>query len=85
MNISIRIERLVIDGPPIAYSQRSHLKDSIEAELVRLLTIGSLAPDLCTSGRLPRLTAGEIELQGDEEPQQLGKYIANALYRGIGQ
>jgi hypothetical protein len=85
MNITVHIERLILDGLPIAYSQRSRLKASVEVELARLLTHGALAPDLRTPGVLSRIMAGTIELQGDEEPQQLGKHIAHALYKGIGQ
>lgn len=85
MNVTVHIERLVLDGLSITYSQRSHLKASLEKELARLLTNGALASDLRSPGTFQCLTAGEIELRGNEEPQQLGKHIAHALYRGIGQ
>ena len=85
MNISIHIERLILDGLPLAPSDRSHLQSAIEEELARLLTNGALAVDLRTPGMLSRLTGGTLELTGDEEPRLLGKRIAQAIYGGIGE
>jgi len=84
MNISIHIERLILDGLSLAQRDRSRLQAAIEEELARLLANGSLAVDLCTPGMLPRLTGGTLELTGDEEPRLLGKRIAEAIYGGIG-
>jgi hypothetical protein len=85
MNISIHIERLILDGLPLAHRDRSRLQSAIEEELARLLTSGSLVVDLRTPGTLSRLTGGTLELTNNEEPRQLGKQIAQAVYRGIGQ
>jgi hypothetical protein len=84
MNISIHIERLILDGLPIPQRERSRLQAAIEEELARLLANGSLAFDLRTPGTLSRLNGGTLELTGDEEPSQLGKHIAGAIYGGIG-
>lgn len=84
MNISVHIERLILDGLPIAQRDRAPLQASIEAELERLLTEGTLSIDLRAPGTTPRLTGGAIELIGDEEPPLLGKHIAQAIYGGIG-
>ncbi len=83
-SVSIHIERLILDGLPIAQRDRPHLQAAIEEELARLLAEGALAVDLRTAGMLPRLTGGTLELTGDEEPRQLGKRIAQSIYRGIG-
>jgi hypothetical protein len=85
MNISIHIERLILDGLPIAHRDRSHVQASIEEELARLLTTGSLAVDLRTPGMLTRLTGGILELTHNEDPHLLGQQIAHAIYGGIGQ
>ena len=84
MNISIHIERLILDGLPMPQRERSRLQTAIEEELARLLADGSLAFDLCSPGVLPRLNGGVLELTGDEEPRQLGECIARAIYGGIG-
>jgi hypothetical protein len=85
MNISVHIERLILDGLPVPHRQRSRLQTAIEEELARLLINGTLAIDLQTHGLLSSLSGGIIELTGNEEPRLLGKQIAQAVYRGIGQ
>jgi hypothetical protein len=84
MNISIHIERLILDGLPIAQRDRALVQTAVEEELVRLLVGGSLVVDLRTPGMLSRLTGSTLELTGDEEPRLLGKRIAQAIYGGIG-
>jgi hypothetical protein len=84
MNISVSIERLILDGLPIAQRDRSRLQAAIEEELSRLLAAGSLAVDLHTAGMLPRLSGGTLDLSGNEDPRLLGKRIAQAVYGGIG-
>ena len=85
MNISIHIERLILDGLPIAQRDRVRLQSAIEEELARLLTAGSLVIDLRTSGTLSCLTGGTLELTNKEDPHLLGQRIAHAIYGGIGQ
>jgi hypothetical protein len=85
MNISVHIERLILDGLPIAQRDRARLQAAIEEELSRLLTEGALAVDLRASGMLPRRTGGALELTSDEEPRLLGQRIARAVYGGIGE
>jgi hypothetical protein len=84
-HIRVRIERLILDGLSVPHSQRSRLQTAIEEELARLLANGTLAIDLQTHGLLASLNGGTIELTGNEEPRLLGKQIAQAVYRGIGQ
>ncbi|MHB8595735.1 MAG: hypothetical protein ACYDER_02865 [Ktedonobacteraceae bacterium] len=84
-NIRVHIERLILDGLSVPHSQRSRLQTAIEEELAHLLANGTLAVDLQTHGLLSSLNGGTIELTGNEEPRLLGKRIAQAVYRGIGQ
>ncbi|WP_297324640.1 hypothetical protein [Nitrosomonas sp.] len=83
MNISLHIERLVLDGVTIAPNQRHLLQASVEAELTRLLTDGGLAPSLTHGIALPRLSASSMQLTGNN-PAQLGQQIAQSVYGGIG-
>lgn len=85
MSISLHIERLILDGLPVPHRQRSQLQAALEAELARLLAAGGLSIDLYTGGTLAGMKAGEIHVQDGENPAQLGKRIAQAVYRGIGQ
>ncbi len=84
MNISVHIERLILDGLPIAQRDRARLQTAIEEELARLLASGALAVDLRAPGMFPRLTGGTLELTGNDDPRLLGRRIAQAIYGGIG-
>lgn len=84
-HIRVHIERLILDGLSVPHSQRSRLQTAIEEELTHLLTNGTLAIDLQTHGLLSSLNGGTIELTGNDDPRLLGKQIAQAVYRGIGQ
>jgi hypothetical protein len=85
MSIIVHIERLILDGVSIPHRQRPQVQVALEEELARLIAADGLGIDLRTSGSLSRVNGGEIQFQGDEEPGLLGKRIAQAIYRGIGQ
>ncbi len=84
MNISIHIERVVLDGLIIAPGERQQMQDALEAELARLLCHGTLSPALRSGGALPSLAAGSIQLARESNPFQLGHQIAHAVYGAIG-
>jgi len=85
MHITISIERLMLDGIDIPHRLRHQLQAAVEAELTRLLLAGGLAAELRTGGTRHRVPAGVLELREDDGPDMLGKKIARAVYRGIGQ
>ena len=82
-SIQLHIERLVLDGVDIAPDQHQFLRASVTTELTRLLTDGGLASGLAQGTALPRLSTGDIQLTGNN-PAQLGRQIARAVYGGIG-
>ena len=85
MNINVHIERLILDGLPITYSQRPLVQAAVEAELVRLLMADGLAPRLQAGGAMPYVPGGSVQLTSDGSPTQLGQQIAQAVYGGIGK
>lgn len=85
MNIIVHIERLILDGVPIATNQRHKLQAAFKAELTRLLMTGQLTVDLQTRGTRKQVPAGALELQANEPADMLGKKLALAIYKGIGQ
>jgi hypothetical protein len=85
MNISIHIERLILDGPTIPPGDRPLMKAALEAELARLLGDGSLSPELRSGGAVPSLSAASIQLAREITPTQLGHQIARAVYGAIGR
>jgi hypothetical protein len=85
MNITLHIDRLVLDGVALAPNQRHLLQASIETELTRLLTERGLATGLTQGLAVPRLTAGNIHVNATNNPAQLGQQIAQSVYGGIGR
>jgi hypothetical protein len=85
MNVSVHVERLILDGLPLAHAERPALQAAVQAELARLLTEGGLSPALRGGGTRPSLPAGGIELTPSSEPGQLGRQIARAVYGGLGR
>jgi len=85
MNIHLHIDRLVLDGVDTAPAQRHRLRGSLETELTRLLIEGGLADELTAGGALPNVATPTIQISGSNDPAQLGRKIAGAVYGGIGK
>jgi hypothetical protein len=85
MNIKLYIDRLILDGISLSFGGRPMLQAAIEAELMRLLTHGSLKDTLQSGGALYNVSTTGIQLVDDGSPTQLGEQIARAVYGGIGQ
>ncbi len=83
MNIQIHIDRLVLEGLNVPHHQYALLQRSLESELSRLVTEGSLGLDLLAAGSIPSLSAEAIQLNGSLDPTQLGQQIAQVVYTGI--
>jgi hypothetical protein len=84
MNIQIHIERLILDGLPLERRQGPLVRAAIEAELLRLLTVHGLAPELRAGGAMPSVRARTIQHSSASEPTLLGREIASAVFGGIG-
>lgn len=84
MNINLHIERLVLDGVPLAPSGRPLLQAAVETELTRLLASGGLSDALQSGGALYNVRTAGIQLTGDAGPARLGQQIAQSVYGGIG-
>jgi hypothetical protein len=83
MNITVHIERLVLDETIVASGERGQLQAAVRAELLRLLTAGGLSPELARGGALPSVPVKAIQL-GNTGAFSLGRQIAGSLYSGIG-
>ena len=84
MNISLHIDRLILDGISISHSQRPLLQAAVEAELGRLLTEGGMGAEWQSGGAVPSLSTPAIQLSPEGNPTQWGHQIAQSVYRGIG-
>lgn len=85
MSTQVHIERLVLDGIDVPYSQRPQLQAAVEAELARLLAAGGVAPSLRAGGAVDRVPGRAVQLTGDGDPAHLGTQIARAVHGGIGE
>ena len=85
MNVTFNIERLVLDGISIPYHQQPLLQGAIETELGYLFTANGLADGLKIGGAVPYIAAGNIQLVDENDPNNLGQQIAQAVYKGLNQ
>jgi hypothetical protein len=83
MNISVHIERLVLDGVAVAPGQQPRLQAALQAELSRLLAEGGLSPGLLAGGAVPAVSGESLQLTGGGDPEALGRQIARALHGGL--
>ncbi len=80
MRINLHIERIVLDGLPVAPHERGSVLAALENELTRLLAVGGLSPDLASGGAMPRLPTNPIQLNSDIMPAGIGEQIAGAVH-----
>ncbi len=85
MNISVHIERLILEGLPVTNSEGPRLQAALEKELGRLLEAHGLSEELRRGGAVPRVRADALQLSQENPPDQLGQNIARAVYGGIGK
>jgi hypothetical protein len=85
MKIRFHIERLILDGLPVSWSQRHLVQRAVQRELTQLLAGGGLSEELRAGGAVPALRAGSIRLEKGSQPGSVGQKIAGAVYGGIGR
>jgi len=85
MTINLHIERLVLDGIPLAPGQGPLLQAAVETELTRLLASGGLSDAMQLGSALYNVRTAGFQLTNDAGPTRLGEQIAGAVYGGIGK
>jgi hypothetical protein len=85
MSIRIHIERLVLDGVPVAAGDGPLVRAAVQTELARLVAEGGLAPEVLAGGALEARAGGPMQMREGSAPGELGQGIARAVYGGIGQ
>lgn len=83
MNINLHIERLILDGLPLATKDGAALRAVVEAELERLLSQHADGASWQSGGALPNVRAAAIQLTIESSPAQIGQQIAGSIYGGI--
>ncbi|SRR5712691_956134 len=81
-NVSLHIERLVIDGVPLGAGQAAQLQEAVQRELLRLLQRDGVSPAL-QGGAIPALAAPNIEISAPLQPAEVGRQIARSVYASL--
>ena len=81
MNINVHIERLILDGVPVAAGQESVLRAGLEAELIRLLGKEGLSG--ISASALERLSGSTVQLDRESKPALLGQQVAQSIYTAM--
>lgn len=84
MKIRLHIERMVLDGITVDRTQGGRVRAAVEKELTRLLASGGIAPELKSGAAVPAVRGGNMRVEKNTRPADLGKNIAGAVYGGIG-
>jgi hypothetical protein len=80
-NVTVHIERLVIDGIPLNANDGAQLRASLGRELTRLLQRDGLP--MRGGGAVPALTGPPLQIPQMLRPIDLGRQIARNLHESL--
>lgn len=84
MKIALHIERLVLDGVPLASGQQALLHAAVVEALTARLGDGVFAARLAAQPRRDVVHGAPIRLSSQTDPQSLGTDIASSIHAGFG-
>ena len=80
--VSVNIQRLVVEGVPLSAGQAARLRVAVQHELKRLLQRDSLRGVLHGTA-VPALSAPAISMSLPFHPAQAGRQIARSVYGSL--
>ena len=83
MNITIHIERLVLDGLPVRSHDARFVQAAIEAELAQLFARRDAISGFQVTSAWSRSRGGSIQMSPDWGPAQIAGQIAGAIHLAI--
>jgi hypothetical protein len=83
MNITIHIDRLVLDGLPLERSAGSMVQAGLEKELARLLVEQGLQSGWKQGGAVAALSAPSIALGTSAKPLEMGEAVGQAIHHAM--
>jgi hypothetical protein len=83
VKILVHIERLVLDGLPLDRRSAPLVQAALEMELARLLRDTPTSGCLTSGGATPFLRADSVVIDGDTDPGEIGRGVAQALRGGL--
>jgi hypothetical protein len=78
--VSLHIERLVLDGFPVAPGSTMQIQVAVQNELTRLLTQNGLRH---AGYALQSTTAPGFQVVGNPAPMELGRNIARSIFESL--
>ena len=84
MNVTVHIERLVIDGLSVDHGAIAELRGAVTAELTRLLTSEPVPAGLLAGGAVPALRAPGMTAPPHGSMVAWGAQIGRAVHRSFG-
>jgi hypothetical protein len=79
--VEIRIEELVLHG--FAPGERLRIASAIEAALTRLFAERGLPVALTRPGMFAEVQGGAFPARPGSRPEQIGAWVADAVYEGL--
>ena len=83
-NVTLHIERLVLDGFPYSLHEGGLLQMALQQELRSLVDRGGLA-NLSGEGMTPALNPEAIPVSTTTRPAQVGTMVANSVFNSLSQ
>jgi len=83
MNLTVHIERLILDGLPVTSHDAHVVRTAVEAELTRLLAQQGIAPNWQRGAALPQLQGGPVHIPHGANPPAIGRKIASAVLQSM--
>ncbi len=81
-DLSLTIDRLILEGLPLAPGEERLLRAALETELARLLAEGGLPAAWQAGGAVPSLSAPALDAIGGTA--ELGRAVARSVYSSLG-
>ena len=85
MKINIEIDRLVFDGVKLTAHERPLFQAAFESEMTRLIARDGLHHELRAGGAFQSVGTPTMQFAEGISAHQVGRQLAHAVYRGIGQ
>lgn len=83
-NVSIHIDRLVIDGLPIGRQDGDVFRAALEAQIAEALQAEGVAERLATLSTTPSLRAPRVVAGVGNHPSGMGRSVAQSLTEALG-
>jgi hypothetical protein len=82
-DVSVQIERLILDGINLTPHEQSLFRTALETELARRFASEEIAAELRLEGTVPSLFSSIIHIRHGLPPSGLGKQVGSAVFGAL--